>query len=136
MDRDLFEFERNFIVILRNCGKSWTEIAQELRAKYYKMVIKRGMEYLWKNYLEKGSVVDKIRSSWPPIISLRCSRAIEQIYQRNRILSVSSITSIYNTILYDMNLLVRCRKFLKSTNWGAIQHTRSLYWQIINVVGN
>ena len=97
MDRNLSEFQRNLIVILQNCGKSWTEIVQELRAKYNKIVTKRGMQYLWKKYLETGSVVDKMRSARPPIISSQCSWAIKWICQRNRILSVSSITSIYNT---------------------------------------
>ena len=31
-------------------------------------------------------------------------------------------------ILCDMYPLVRCRKFWKSTNWGAIQHLRSLFY--------
>jgi len=88
MDRNLSEFQRNLIVILRNCGKSWTEIAQELRAKYNKMVTKRGMQYLWKKYMETGSVVDKMRSGRLPIISPQCSRAIKRILKRNRLLSV------------------------------------------------
>ena len=50
------------IVILRNCGKSWTEIAQEFRAKYNKMMTKRGMQYVWKKYLGTVSVVDKMRT--------------------------------------------------------------------------
>jgi len=50
MDRFLAEFQQNLIVILRSCGKSWTEIARKLRAKYNKIVTKRGMQYLWKKF--------------------------------------------------------------------------------------
>ena len=63
MYRNVSEFQQNLIVILRNCAKSWTEIAQKLRAKYNKMMTKWGMQYLWKKYLETNSVIDKMRSA-------------------------------------------------------------------------
>ena len=128
MDRNLSEFQRNLIVISQNCSKSWTEIVQELRAKHNKVVTKRGIQYLRKRYLETGSVVDKMRNGRPPIISPQCSRAIKRIYQRNRLLSVSSITSIIILIHCDIYPLVRCRKFWKSTDWISIQHLRSSFW--------
>ena len=49
------------IIILRNNIKSWQEIARELRKKYTKIVIKRGMQYLLKKYVETVSVLDKMR---------------------------------------------------------------------------
>ena len=67
MNRNLSEFQRNAIVILRNSGKSWQEIAEELRKRYNKTVTKRGMQYLWKKYKETGTIRDKTRSGRPVI---------------------------------------------------------------------
>lgn len=97
MSRNLTEFQRNVIVILRNNGKSWTEIAHELREKYSKTVTKRGMQNLWKKYKETGSVRDKIRKGRPIIVSPQASRAITRICKANRFLSVKNITHTYNT---------------------------------------
>ena len=54
MDRNLSEFQRNLIVILQNCGKSWTEISQELRAKYNKMVTAMGYAISLEEIFENG----------------------------------------------------------------------------------
>jgi len=54
MDRNLSEFQRNLIVILQNCGKSWTEIAQELRAKYNKIVTAMGYAISLEEIFENG----------------------------------------------------------------------------------
>jgi len=97
MNRNLSEFQRNAIVILRNSGKSWQEIAEELRERYNKTVTKRGMQYLWKKYKETGTIRDKTRSGRPVILSPQGSRVIERICKRNRLLSVKSITRMYNT---------------------------------------
>lgn len=97
MSKYLSEFQRNVVIILRNNGKSWPEIACELREKYNKNVTKRGMQYLWKKYVETGSVRDKMRSGRPTIVSPRVSRAIKRICQSNRLLSVKNIACMYNT---------------------------------------
>lgn len=97
MSRNLTEFQRNVIVILRNNGMLWTEIAREMLEKYSKTVTKRGMQYVWKKYVETGSVRDKMRSGRPTIVSPQASRAIRRICRANRFLAVHNITRMYNT---------------------------------------
>jgi len=63
--------------------------------------------------LETGSVVDKMRSGKPPVISPQCSRAIKRICQRNRLLSVSNITVIYNTVTLRHVSVSTVQKILK-----------------------
>ena len=49
MGRRLSEFHRNTIIALKKSGKSWKEIALELSNKYQNVVMKQGIQYLWKN---------------------------------------------------------------------------------------
>lgn len=97
MSRNLTEFQRHAVVVLRNNGNTWNEIARELLKKYNKTVTKRGMQYLWKKYLETGSVLDRMRNGRPTIVSPQASRAITRICKANRFASLPNITCMYNT---------------------------------------
>ena len=129
MSRNLTELQRNVIVILRNNGKSWTEIAREMREKYSKTVTKRGMQYLWKKYLKTGSVWDKMRKGRPTIVSPQASRAITRICKANRLLSVHNITHTYNTSAVQNVSFSTVQKILKCMAFEVIQHI----WNCINV---
>ena len=69
MSRNLTEFPRNVIVVLRNNGNTWNEIARELLEKYSKTLTKLGMQYVWNKYLETGSIRDRMRTGRPNIVS-------------------------------------------------------------------
>ena len=100
MERKLSQFHRICIITLKNSGKSWQEISQELLNKYKKAVTKRGMQYLLKKYLETGCILDKKRTGRPPIVSPQSKRSIKRICTRNHLLSVASIASAYNSYTY------------------------------------
>ena len=124
MNRKLSIFQRNVVIILRNNGKSWSEIASELHEKYGKTVTKRGMQYLWKKYVETGSVQDKIRIGRPHIVSPQAVRAIKRICQRNRLLSIDKITSTYNNYAFQRVSASTVHKILKKygfKSYSAIQ---------------
>jgi len=97
MSRKLSDFHRNAIIVLKNSGKSWQEIQLELSIKYQKVVTKRGMQYVWKKYLETGSIVDKNRKGRPTAVSPRGQRTIKRMCTANRYLPVSSIAVTYNS---------------------------------------
>ena len=130
MSRNLTEFQRNVIVILRNNGKSWTEIAREMREKYSKTVTKRGMQYLWKKYLNTGSVRDKIRKGRPTIVSPQASRAITRICKANRLLSVHNITHTYNTSAVQNVSVSTVQKIMKKYGFRSYSAMKKPYLKL------
>lgn len=127
MSRNLTEFQRNAIVVLRNDGKSWTEICRQMLEKYSKTVTKRGMQYVWKKYRETGSVRDRMRKGRPTIVSPQASRAIKRICKANRFASVPNITLRYNSS-YVRNVSVSTvQKILKKYGFRSYTAIKKPY---------
>lgn len=99
MERNISQFNRIGIIILKNYGLSWQQISQEMREKYKCIAQKRTMQRIWKKYQETGSVDDKERSGRPRITSPRNERIIKRICLRNRVLSTAKITGNFNAMM-------------------------------------
>ena len=70
---------RNVIVILKKCRKTWPEIQSELQNKYSTTVYKRIMKKNWQTFIKTKETKNLARTGRLRKLSVRCERITKGI---------------------------------------------------------